>query len=112
MLLEYIYSTGVTNDDRHFVIVQVTTLCVIRIDIESQNRLLKVCYVPATSAGLSRLLFLSFLQWPLTVLMKQIRQAVRTFKQSILLRCPWLFATTTNIRLVLKYGPGMSTSIW
>jgi hypothetical protein len=28
------------------------------IDIESlQNRLLKVCYVPATSAGLSRLLF-------------------------------------------------------
>jgi hypothetical protein len=60
MLLEYIYSTGVTNDDRHFVIVQVTTLCVIRIDIESQNRLLKVCYVPATSAGLSRLLFLSF----------------------------------------------------
>ncbi len=28
------------------------------IDIESlQNRLLKVCYVPATSAGLNRLLF-------------------------------------------------------
>ena len=34
---------------------------------KSQNRLLKVCYVPATSAGLSRLLFL---WWPLTVLMK------------------------------------------
>jgi hypothetical protein len=30
----------------------------VHIDIESlQNRLLKVCYVPATSAGLSRLLF-------------------------------------------------------
>jgi hypothetical protein len=30
----------------------------VSIDIKSlQNRLLKVCYVPATSAGLSRLLF-------------------------------------------------------
>ncbi len=58
------------------------------IDIKSlQNRLLKVCYVPVISASLSRLLFLSFLQWPLTVLMKQTRQAVRAFKQSILLRC-------------------------
>jgi hypothetical protein len=28
-----------------------------------------------------------FLQWPLTVLMKQTRQAVRAFEQSILLRC-------------------------
>jgi hypothetical protein len=36
--------------------------------------LLKVCYVPAISAGLSRLLFL-FLWWPLTVLMKQTRKA-------------------------------------
>jgi len=44
------------------------------IDIESlQNRLLKVCYVPALSAGLSMVLFL--LQ-PLTVLMKQTRKAV------------------------------------
>jgi hypothetical protein len=34
--------------------------------------------VPATRAGLSRLLFL---QWPLTVLMNQTRQAVRAFKQ-------------------------------
>jgi hypothetical protein len=43
------------------------------IDIESlQNRLLKVCYVPATSTSLSRLFFL-VLQWPLTVLMKQTR---------------------------------------
>jgi hypothetical protein len=52
-----------------------------------QNRLLKVCYVPATSTSLSRLLFLSFLQWPLTVLMKQTMQAVHAIKQSILLRC-------------------------
>ncbi len=51
---------------------------------KSPFRLLKVCYVPATSAGLSRLLFM---RWPLTVLMKQTRQAVNTFKQSILLRC-------------------------
>ncbi len=57
------------------------------IDIKSlQNRLLKVCYVPATSTGLWRLLFLL---WPLTVLMKQTRQAVCTIKQSILLRCLW-----------------------
>ncbi len=53
-----------------------------------QNRLLKVCYVPATSAGLSRLLFL---QWPLTVIMKQTRQAVCALKQSILLRCLWFY---------------------
>jgi hypothetical protein len=50
------------------------------IDIESlQSRLLKVCYVPATSAGLPRLLFL---QQPLTILKKQTRQAVRAVKQS------------------------------
>jgi hypothetical protein len=42
--------------------------------------------VPATSAGLLRLLFL---QWPLTVLMKQTRQAECSFKQSIALRCLW-----------------------
>ncbi len=33
--------------------------------------------------------FFFFLQWPLTVLMKQARQAVCAFKQSILLRCLW-----------------------
>jgi len=59
-------------------------------DIESlQNRLLKVCYVPATSAGLPRVrFFFSFLFMllrPLTVLMKQTRQAVRAIKQSIFL---------------------------
>jgi hypothetical protein len=53
------------------------------IDIKSlQNRLLKVCYVPATSAGLPRLLFLLR---PLTVLTKQTRKAVRPVKQSVLL---------------------------
>jgi hypothetical protein len=30
-----------------------------------------------------------FLWWPLTVLMKQTRQAVHAFKKSILLRCLW-----------------------
>jgi hypothetical protein len=51
--------------------------------IESfQNRWLKFCYVPATSAGLPRL----FLLQPLTVLMKQTKQAVCAIKQSILLR--------------------------
>jgi hypothetical protein len=59
---------------------------VVTIDIKSlQNRLLKVCYVPATSAGLNRLLFFLFLLWPLTVLMKQTRQAVCAIKQSIYL---------------------------
>jgi hypothetical protein len=40
--------------------------------------MLKVCYVPSTSTGLPRLLFLL---WPLTVLMKQTRQAARTIKE-------------------------------
>ncbi len=49
------------------------------INIESlQNRLLKVCYVPATSAGLPRVSFffsfLFLLLQPLTVLMKQTRR--------------------------------------
>jgi hypothetical protein len=60
------------------------------IDIGSlQNRLLKVCYVPATSTSLPRVSFffsfLFLLLRPLTVLMKQTRQAVRTVKQSIVL---------------------------
>ncbi len=32
--------------------------CLTNIDIESQNRFLKVCYVPTTSAGLPRQLLL------------------------------------------------------
>ncbi len=52
--------------------------CIDYIDIESlQNRLLKVCYVPATSASLPRVTFffsfLFLLLRPLTVLMKQTR---------------------------------------
>ncbi len=63
---------------------------VLFIDIKSlQNRLLKVCYVPATSAGLPRVSFffsfLFLLLWPLTVVMKQTRQAVCVIKQSIFL---------------------------
>ncbi len=37
--------------------------------------------------------FLFFLLRPLTVLMKQARQAIRAFKQSILLRCLWMKQT-------------------
>ncbi len=66
------------------------------IDIESlQNRLLKVCYVPATSASLLRVsfvfYFLFLLLRALTVLMKQTGQAVRVVKQSIFLDIygPW-----------------------
>jgi hypothetical protein len=55
---------------------RLTTLaCHPTIAIESlQNRLLKVCYVPATNPSLSRLLFL-FLQWPLTVLTNEANKA-------------------------------------
>jgi hypothetical protein len=61
------------------------SICVAFPKVQSlTKRLLKVCYMPATSAGLSRLLFL---RWPLTVLMKQTRQVVCTLKQSLLLRC-------------------------
>ncbi len=65
-------------------------LWLLAIDIESlQNRLLKVCYVPATSAGLPRVsFFFSFLFLslrPLTVLKKQTRQVVRAVKQSVFL---------------------------
>ncbi len=70
-------------------------VCDVIIDIESlQNRLLKVCYVPTTSASLNRRLFFLylFLLRPLTVLMNQTRQAVRAIKQSILLRCLWMWA--------------------
>jgi hypothetical protein len=56
------------------------------IDIERRkNRLLKFCYVPATSAAHNRLLFFLFLLRPFTVLMKQTRQAVCTVKQSVFL---------------------------
>ncbi len=53
---------------------------------KDKNRLLKVCYVSATSAGLPGLLFLLR---PLIVLMRQTRQVVCAINQSILLRCLW-----------------------
>jgi hypothetical protein len=58
------------------------------IDIKSKNRLLKVCYVPATSPTFLAF-FLFFLLWPLTVQIKQTRQAVHAVMQSILLRYLW-----------------------
>jgi hypothetical protein len=66
----------------------VAVLLACPIDIRSlQNRLLKVCYVPTTSADLPRvsffLFFIFLLLQPLTVQMKQTRQVVCTVKQSI-----------------------------
>ena len=63
----------------------VVAVCLVtNIDIEShKNRLLKVCYVPATSAHLPRLLFIYFLLQQLTILMKQTKQVVHTLNQSI-----------------------------
>jgi hypothetical protein len=55
------------------------------INIKRKYRLLKVCYVPATSST-----FKAFLLWPLTVLTRQTRLAVRALNQSIFLRCLWL----------------------
>jgi len=51
-----------------------------------EYRLLKFCYVPPTSAT-SFKAFLAFLLQPLTVLMRQTRQAVRAINPSIFLRC-------------------------
>jgi hypothetical protein len=48
------------------------------------QKVLKVCYLPATSAGLARVSFSFFLLlWPLTVLMKQTKQVVHSVKQSL-----------------------------
>ncbi len=47
-----------------------------------KKKMLNVCYVPTTNTT-----FLAFFLLPLTVLMKQTRQAVCGIKQSILLRC-------------------------
>jgi hypothetical protein len=51
-------------------------------DISLLNRLLKVCYVPATSTSLPRLSAFFFLLQPQIVLMKRTSQAVRAIKQS------------------------------
>jgi hypothetical protein len=50
---------------------------------KTKNRLLKFCYVPATSAARIKLLFFLFLLRPFTVLMKETRQAVGAINQSI-----------------------------
>jgi hypothetical protein len=47
--------------------------------------LLKVCYVPSTTAVLIAFFSSFFLLRPLTVLMKKTRQPVRAIKQSIYL---------------------------
>ncbi len=63
----------------------------------------------ATSAGLLRLSFFFFMQWPLTVLMKQTRQAVcAKSKQSILLRCLWIMSATS----ACDYLPWPSWPLW
>jgi hypothetical protein len=56
------------------------------IDFKRKYRLLKVYYVPATRSKFLAY-FLSFLLWPLTLLMRQTKQAVCTINQSIFLRC-------------------------
>ncbi len=70
-----------------FYVLKKKVVSNVTIDIKSlQNRLLKVCCVPATSAGLPRVSFFNsffLLQRPFTVLMKQTRKGVRTVKQSI-----------------------------
>jgi hypothetical protein len=78
----------------HYLSTNLVTETVCIIDIESlQNRLLKVCCVPTTSASLQRLLFCCCGH----VLMKQTRQAVCAIKQSILLRCLWYVWTFCQI---------------
>jgi hypothetical protein len=53
-----------------------TFTCVNHIYRKAKNRLLKFCYVPATSAAQNRLLFFFFLLRLFTVLMNQARQAL------------------------------------
>jgi hypothetical protein len=48
-----------------------------------KNRLLKVCYVPATTAASFKAFFLFIILRPFTVLMRHTRQAVRAIKQFI-----------------------------
>ncbi len=57
------FELGLTVSNRRARTSKTFFTAVINIDIESlQNRLLKVCYVPATSAGLPRVsFFFSFL---------------------------------------------------
>jgi hypothetical protein len=59
---------------------------------------------PLSAPGFQGFFLFSFLIRPLTVLMKQIRQAGRTIKQSIFLRCLWfeakVYATNTTRKCI------------
>ena len=66
-----------------------------------KNRLLKFCYVPATSAAHNRLIFFLFLLQSFTVLMKQTRQAVRIIKQVYILRYLWFTLTYLVVKVVI-----------
>ncbi len=74
----------------YFLDIYGISLCSTYRWISKEYRLLKFCCVPATSATSSKA-FSFFLLWTLTVLMKQIRQAVHAIKQSILLRRLWTY---------------------
>ena len=71
--------------------------------------------MPTTSAARNRLLFFLLLLQPLTVLMKQTRQAVRAIKRSIVLRCLWgkqssiLLVTDDERKSFTKFTPGKSS---
>jgi hypothetical protein len=89
-LTNFINPVYIGETQRLALLTYLATLGSMTIDIDSlQNRLLKVCYVPATSASLPRVsFFFSFLFLllpPLTALMNQTRQAVCAVKQYILL---------------------------
>jgi hypothetical protein len=71
---------------------------------KSLNRLLKVCYVTATSAVLTAF-FSSFLLQPLTVLMKQTRQPVNAIKQSI-------YLDVYGSRVILQRKTSRKIALW
>ncbi len=76
-----------------YIISTMTGKCFVTIDIErKQNRLLKVCYVPATSVASSEAFSLMH---SITVLMRQTRQAVCAINQSTFLRCLCLLLRAT-----------------
>jgi len=93
------FESGHMKSSKLFLMFTVTKLantflncqCFFHRHQKSLNRLLKVCYVPATSAVLIAF-FSSFFLQPLTVLMKQTRQLVRAVKQSIYLDVYGFFA--------------------
>jgi hypothetical protein len=76
----YLVSSSVTKKYSHIILA--SCVDIIHRYRKSLNRMLKVCYVPTTSAVLTALVS-SFLLRPLT--MKQTRQPVHAVKQSIYL---------------------------